>query len=1253
MKELTEKRSPEHLRQPEFSQPLVTALQICLTVVLERWGIKPIATVGHSSGEIAAAYASGLLNRAGAIVAAFYRGRAAVNCKDKTEHDVGMLAVGLGPEAAGEYLSKYADNVWIACFNSPSSVTVSGRRASLVELAEDLKADGHFARLLQVDLAYHSNLMDTIGEEYETLLSAYNSAQAEDSMLAAKPRPMMYSSATISRMAGAANAQYWKTNMVSPVQFDGALRMMLEDESSPNILVEIGPAGALAGPVSQILKSLPSKVGGDVSYVPAWSRGADAGKTTFDLAGRLWAAGASIDLSIVNEYTGTEKVIVDLPNYKWNHSVKYWHENAASKDWRFRQFAYHDLLGTKLLGCPWTSPIWRSHLNVSNVPWILDHKMGGSAIMPGAGYVSIALEALYQKTVACSQPEEVAGLGPNDFAYRVRNVRFMRAMVLEEGNVVQITTTLSKIPGDKHWHEFHISTPQGGAQSDHCCGLIRIQDASEEVAEAEDALPLRSPQDSKLWYKAQREVGMDFGPQFQKVLQVEAVSGERKARVLLSLSPPESKFDPQSYYPVHPASLDAFIQAPVPANAQCERVNIKSSMLPSSIDDFFINKVPAVLDQGRAITYSRYVGRGREDQEKNWAAHIAVYDTKSGALIGRVTGLNYVKLDVPPNPDPHTFCGVTWKPDITLMSDVQIQQSLSDKDKLATLIDLAAFKKPSCNVLEINLDETDTSSLWFGSGDKSLRSAYTRYDLGSTRAASLVAAEKEYCAYGEASYHAIDAGKEFLGLARNVSYDLLIVKSLTNTSEELTQHVMKTLKAVLNHGAITIAVQSGRVQGEETPVVSEGLSTPESPERSNSIFSDASSGNVSSVSSTALDGEAAKEAFEKLQTTSRSVVTGISHSIRMDTAFEPTTATKLSNVPRPKVFIVGLTKETTESQQLRGALTTLGWEVERQEFNQRAPNPGALVLILDELSDLVLTKIDGERWEAVKTLVASGNPLLWVTKGAQAPVTDPDRALVHGLFRVARQEDASLKLTTLDVENASGSVTEWAIEKILDSLAKGSANEVEYMERGGLIHCQRIIPDMPLNEFRRGMEEGFEPVVKDLHATNAVVQLRVERLGTFQSLTWAETEAVRSEEQAPPALPEGHVEVEVEASGVNFKDVAITMGIVPDNEYTLGLECSGTVKRLGPGVDKFKLGDRVCMLKSGSYANRVRTHVDRCHIIPDTMTFEEAATLPTVYLTSLYSLFHMANLKEGQVSVHPTILSIRLRVEFSASECPC
>ena len=91
------------------------------------------------------------------------------------------------------------------------------------------------------------------------------------------------------------------------------------------------------------------------------------------------------------------------------------------------------------------------------------------------------------------------------------------------------------------------------------------------------------------------------------------------------------------------------------------------------------------------------------------------------------------------------------------------------------------------------------------------------------------------------------------------------------------------------------------------------------------------------------------------------------------------------------------------------------------------------------------------------------------------------------------------------------------------------------------------------------------------------------------------------------------------------------MGIVPENEFTIGCECAGVVRRLGRGAIKFRIGDRVAVMSKGTYANRVRVPVGRAHVIPGWLSFEDAATIPLVYMTSLYSMFHLGNLQEGQV----------------------
>lgn len=339
--------------------------------ILNSWGVHGNSVVGHSSGEIAAAAAAGYLTPEEAIKIAYYRGKAASDLQGTCNYPVGMLAVGLGIEDVQRYISE-ADLVEVACINSPKSVTLSGSLAQLRELMNTIQNDSHFARLLRVDLAYHSTFMWPIATHYQNLLK-HNCGMS----LTGDKSVTMFSSVTGQRMKQSCDVSYWVKNMTSPVLFSQAVQEMVSDAGRHHFVIEIGPSGALAGPVSQIKEELKAK-GVQLEYVAASKRGSDSANALLDVAGRVFVSGVSINLSKVNEHSEPTdpSVIVDLPNYSWNHSVKhYWHESESSKDWRFRKFPHHDLLGSKVLGTSWNAPSFSKILRVHDLSWLNDHRV--------------------------------------------------------------------------------------------------------------------------------------------------------------------------------------------------------------------------------------------------------------------------------------------------------------------------------------------------------------------------------------------------------------------------------------------------------------------------------------------------------------------------------------------------------------------------------------------------------------------------------------------------------------------------------------------------------------------------------------------------------------------------------------------------------------------------------------------------------------------------------------------------------------
>ena len=325
-----------------------------------------------------------------------------------------------------------------------------------------------FARMLQVEVAYHSRFMAEIGSHYKKLLldASIPGTYTIDN------RVHMYSSLLGHCLnEEECDADYWRSNMVSPVLFQDAMKGMIGN--GVTMTIEIGPSGALAGPIAQIKKELGSRVG-SFDYCTALQRKQDSRNTLLDAAGRAFISGYPINMAEVNRAVCEIQkplVIVDLPNYSWNHSVKYWHESESSADWRFRPFISHDLLGSKVMGTPWTSPAWRKVLRLEDVPWLRDHRIGNDIVFPAAGYLSVAIEAMYQTG------RSNGSIGSDKLVNCVsyRTVRFLRALDLEEG--VPRKILLCFAPGDgvfRAWYEFRVSSWRDAVWTEHCRGMIRI-----------------------------------------------------------------------------------------------------------------------------------------------------------------------------------------------------------------------------------------------------------------------------------------------------------------------------------------------------------------------------------------------------------------------------------------------------------------------------------------------------------------------------------------------------------------------------------------------------------------------------------------------------------------------------------------------------------------------------------------------------------------------------------------------------------
>ncbi|OJZ89332.1 hypothetical protein ASPFODRAFT_204330 [Aspergillus luchuensis CBS 106.47] len=307
---------------------------------------------------------------------------------------------------------------------------------------------------------------------------------------------------------------------------------------------------------------------------------------------------------------------------------------------------------------------------------------------------------------------------------------------------------------------------------------------------------------------------------------------------------------------------------------------------------------------------------------------------------------------------------------------------------------------------------------------------------------------------------------------------------------------------------------------------------------------------------------------------------------------------------------------------------------EKAPSEQHLPLPAAaiasssIVVIVDEVYSATLSEVTPIQWQAIQHLTASGCKILWVTSGAQLDVRHPDRSLAYGLSRVIRAEDPCVNFTLLDVESTVSTGSLEAICQTILSLQQGhQTQDHEFVERGGVVHMNADAEKEDAITTTAALPPAQQ--TRNLHEHPSCVRLVCRQPGKLQSLCFAEVSS------SPVPLPDDFIEVEMHAAGLNFKDVATCLGIVPENPYLLGLEGAGVVCRLGKGVTSFRVGQRVLVNRRGSFGNKVQCPVQGAHAIPDSMSFEEAAPLPVVYLSVIRGLFDLANLQRGQsVLIH-------------------
>ncbi len=528
-------RGAPGLDRVDVVQPALFAVMVSLAALWDACGVRPGVVVGHSQGEIAAACVAGglSLNDAARLVA--LRSRALVKIAGKG----GMVSVVQGVGELEQRLARWQGRIGIAAVNGPSSVVVSGDLEALEELLADCEASGVRARKIPVDYAAHSQHVEEIRQELLDACSAITPRHGE----------VPFFSTVTGGLIDTADldGDYWYRNLRQTVQFDHVTRQLLND--GRRTFIEISPHPVLTIAVEETIEA--SITDRDVVVVGSLRRG-EGGPEHFTVSlAELWVHGVDVRWEALFE--GSRAKHVALPTYAFQRE-RYWLTSttgAGDAIWLGQDSTDHPLLGAALsLAGGRGDIVFTARVSLDSYPWLGDHAVLGTVLLPGTAFLELALHAGEQ--AGCPTVRELVLEAP--LLLSAEGAVQLQISVSDPDERGQRSLSVHSRPepvaGDRHdgpWtlHASGALGREGGATVSDSEQFVHWPPAGVEMVDI-DGL-----------YDRLVERGIEYGPAFQGLQAAWRRGHEMFAEVALS---PEQQSEASSFG-VHPALLDAALHA--------------------------------------------------------------------------------------------------------------------------------------------------------------------------------------------------------------------------------------------------------------------------------------------------------------------------------------------------------------------------------------------------------------------------------------------------------------------------------------------------------------------------------------------------------------------------------------------------------------------------------------------------------------------------------------------------------------------
>ncbi len=1170
--------SQSALDECELAQPVIFAIQCALVELFKTWGIYPDCVLGHSSGEVAAAYASGALSLPDATRLVFHR----ATLQQRVVGSGRMLAIGLGRAGVEELLealdiSFRPDDgrpvqIEIACENAPANTVICGREEDLRPVMEELDRCNFQNRLIPGNIAFHSRAMDAIKGG---VLEAFSFLD-DHSFDAEVP----FVSSVTGTETGRLDSTYWWTNIRQRVRFVDAMETIKQDYR-PDVVLELAPHSSLQPVIAQCMED----VSPPPACIPTLMRDQDACTGFLEAQGGLFRAGVNLDFAA--QYPRPEPIVHGLPGHPREEQKTV--DNTLDDEFLQKQseYSHGPLVGHRV---PCDHPLFEARFSEAAFPWLAEHRVHHAPIMPAAGFIELVLQALQGVPV------------------HIETLEFLQACPVPKVPV-RLQTALHPVPHSPDEYTLAISSQPYDVEAEcelHCRGQVRrigtdcIPDVPEHVSEIDVSRyePLSYAADDELYERIETVLGETFqyGPHFRNMrrLRRDVITDH----LMFEVEVDEALWQDgrQEGYVLLPTLLDGGLQSYL----YDLMLGADLFAIPRRAEKVTFLRSPTVPRLTCRVTYPGNIRYEVDDKGQysvpsgEWVSgSLACYDSATGNLVVHIE--KYISfISNPRRVDlPRSRHVIAWQP--KFVADGCAVADRLPEGKIEPPVLLAAMERMDspgtgmrvCHVLEFAGSRAP--------GQTVLRRCIEHLEREETQSEFWLVADDEKCARAHYdTFHGHDAVLRFhgldpalrqtaaldTGLLRRGAVEILFLhqdeEAFTPQDWQFWQETaVPGGLALVSHGE-NAAVEPGagwtvlrtsrgatllqapaqyRVEPDETPLPGPRWIIGE-------------------------PGSLAEAWMSRLDNPEVHLIPA--GTLGSGDFFEPETCPYAADV-RGIDFFVGSDSNDPTGEQAVSQFVVL-------------------------LQSLVPFRADRANCRCRITVV---------TRKAVFGVEDARGSALWGAVRSMAMEiveEARIDFRLVDLGAADDLET-------LVWLARHDLRERELAVCEGRLWAPRIV----------GNREKFPriPLGED-----PPYRLFLDNVGQITGLQ------MKTYDPPPPGPYD--VEIEVAAAALNFRDVMVTLGLLPALAYErsalgreVGIEASGVVRRIGPAVEGLKPGDKVIFADGGCIANRVVVSQHRVFPKPANLSMEEAASSLSVYVTAYYALIRLARLRKGQrVLIH-------------------